>query len=500
MRDGARGSLVSWGWQREREEGMKVHNVVGGQLKLASESQLKEIHQAGLDILGQIGVRLRSRKALELFQNKGATIIDQSVVRMPKGMVEGAISTAPSHVLLAGRSEEFDLHLEKHRVYLGTGGAGVNVYDVQKGETRPAQLSDLASFARVCDALENIHFFIRPIEPPHLHKLELDIHKYYISFANTRKYVMGAVYSRESALRVMEMAASLAGGMEALRERPFISFNFAMISPLSFHPEATEILLDIVHAGLPVALPASPVAGSTGPASLAGLMALAHAEALASIVLAQLARPKSPVLYSPIPRPVNWASMHGLKGGIESGMMNAVMAQMSYYIGIPHYADAGGTEARAPDIQAGYEAAANIMLVALAGGNYIHHAAGLVDSDLTACMEKYVIDDDICGLVIRALQGLSINKEGMALDTIKEVGPGGNFLTAKHTLDNLRSGEIFIPLCACRNDSVPALDKATTRAKTILAAPQPVLIDDETDKRITEKFGIRFDRNGRHLS
>jgi len=475
---------------------MKAVNIYGGQLKLVNDSQLKDIHLGALDILSQIGVKVFSKRLLEICQKKGAIITDGVVVHMSKEMVEWGISAAPNQVLLAGRSEEYDLHLEKNRVYFGTGGAAVNIYDVEAGTTRPAKLSDLASVARLCDGLENIHFFIRPIEPPGLSKTELDIYKFYLSFANTRKHVMGAVYSRESAMKVIDMASTLAGGIEALRERPFVSFNSASISPLVFDPEAADILFDIIEMGLPVALVSSPVAGSTGPADLPTLISLAHAEALASVVLAQMVRPGAPVLYGPIPRPVNWRSMHGLKGGVESGMMNAILAQLSHYIGIPQYADAGGTEAKIPDIQAGYEAVANIMLVALAGGNYIHHAAGLLDSDLTACEEKYAIDDDICGLVIRALRGITIDSDCVALEVLKQVGPGGNFLTQEHTLANLRSGEIFVPLSACRNESIPAVQKATIRVKDILAKHHPDVIESKTEQRLAKTFGLRFNKNG----
>lgn len=468
----------------------------GGQLKLLSDSQLDDIHGAALDILSDVGVRAASDWACGLFAQAGAAIAGR-VARLPGDVVARALATAPPHVLLAGRTEAFDLHLEKNRVYFGTGGAATKVYDVPRGDTRPARLTDLAEIARLCDALEHIEFFIRPVEPPGLSKGELDIHKFYLSFANTRKHVMGALYSRASAAQVIEMAGVLAGGMDALRARPFVSFNSALISPLSFHAEAADILLDVVEAGLPVALPTSPVAGSTGPATLAGLLALAHAEALAGVTLVQLAKPGAAVLYGPIPRPVNWSTMHGLKGGIESAMMNAALSQMAQRLGIPQYADAGGTEAKQPDIQAGYEAASNLLLVALAGGNFIHHAAGLLDSDLTACLEKYVIDNDICGRTKRVFEGLTISRERLALDVIRQVGCGGNFLMEPHTLDHLRSGEMCVPVSACRNDSTAALEKAGGRARSILAAGSPRLIDEDLDGRLRRTYGIRCDRDGR---
>ena len=117
--------------------------VYGGQLKLVTESQLKEIHQTAMDILSEVGVKVLSKSALEIFKAKGVLINDDTV-RLSKELIEWAIETSPSYVLLAGQSEEFDLHLEKNRVYLGTGGAAINVHDIQTGQTRPATLPDLA--------------------------------------------------------------------------------------------------------------------------------------------------------------------------------------------------------------------------------------------------------------------------------------------------------------------------------------------------------------------
>ena len=139
------------------------------------------------------------------------------------------------------------------------------------------------------------------------------------------------------------------------------------------------------------------------------------------------------------------------------------------------------------------------MLVALAGGNFIHHAAGLVDSDLTACLEKYVIDNDICGLIIRTLQGVAIRPGDSAFRVIEEVGPGGNFLTQDHTVQHLRSGEIFVPSSACRNESLTAIEKATDRAKSILAGHYPDIVTRETEQQLRETFQLKFDRNGEPL-
>jgi len=487
------------GKAKERYKMMKHIDLTGGLLRVLEGSQIKQIHETAIHILEEVGMETFSKQVLEFLKQKGAKIKNSSKVFFSREMVESAISSAPNSVLLAGQAEEYDLCLEKNRVFLGTGGVGLNILDVETNHRRPATLSDLADIARLCDYLENIHFFVRPIEPPSLLPPQLDLYKFYIALANTRKHVMGCVYTKESAKAVIEMASLIAGGLECLRERPFISFISAIISPLRYEPGAAELLIEIVKHGLPVALPSSPITGSTGPATLAGSMALAHAETLAGLVLCQFVRPGTPVLYGPIPRPVNWRSMGVLKGGVESGMMNAALAQMAAYIEIPQYADAGGTEATAPNIQAGYEKAVNILLVALAGGNYIHHAAGLLDSDILACLEQYVIDNDIIGMVVQVLKGLKVNEETLAFEVVRRVGPGGNFLTDDHTMRNLRSGEIFVPCSASRNDSVTPLEKASAKVKDILENHWIEVINEKTDKKIREQFNLRVKRTGKPI-
>jgi trimethylamine--corrinoid protein Co-methyltransferase len=190
--------------------------------------------------------------------------------------------------------------------------------------------------------------------------------------------------------------------------------------------------------------------------------------------------------------------MSYLGGAIEAGLMNAAAVQLANHINVPIYSDAGVTESKLPDIQAGYEKAANIIQVALAGGNYIHHAAGMLEFMTTVAYEQYVLDNDIIGMAMRALQGIDVNEETLALDIIERVGPGGNFLAQKHTVKYGRSSEFFIPEVADRNQrdkweekgGLDARERARQRAREILAKPQPNLIPEDVDKAIRERFEI----------
>jgi trimethylamine--corrinoid protein Co-methyltransferase len=136
--------------------------------------------------------------------------------------------------------------------------------------------------------------------------------------------------------------------------------------------------------------------------------------------------------------------------------------------------------------------------VALAGGNYIHHAAGLLESDTVACLEQYILDNDIIGMVLRVLKGLNVDKESLAFEVIERAGPGGNFLTDPHTLQNLRTGEIFIPSTANRNDSNP-VEKARTKAKEILDHHR-IGVDQRIDEAIRKRFDLMVTREGEWIS
>ncbi|MCK4411021.1 trimethylamine methyltransferase family protein, partial [Candidatus Bipolaricaulota bacterium] len=184
----------------------------------------------------------------------------------------------------------------------------------------------------------------------------------------------------------------------------------------------------------------------------------------------------------------------------ETGMMNAAAVQMANYIDVPIYSDAGQTDAKLPDIQAGYEKAANIFQVAMAGGNYIHHSAGMLESMLTVAYEQFIVDNDINGMALRALQGIEVSDDTLALDVIKAVGPGGNYLTQRHTLKYARSDEFYIPTGADRNSRVAwketggkdARERAREIARGILNQERPQLIPSEIDSQIRRRFDIRL--------
>ena len=472
---------------------MQLGGLRGGQYQILSQKEVERIHNASLQILKRTGIKSRQQKILQIFSDAGAEVdFEQGRVRIPSSLVEDAINKAPSKIILCGRDEKNDLVLEDKKVYFGTGGAALKVLDLETGKLRRALLQDIANIARLVDALDNIHFFIRPVVAQDIPQEFLDVNKYYAALSNTSKHVMGSAYSVKSALEVIGMAEKIVGGKEALQERPIISFITSwMKSPLALDDFTTSILIRIAKERVPVALSSAPMAGSTSPVTLAGTLAQVNAEQLSGIVLTQLVSPGAPVLYGAIPSVADMSSMSFLCGAVELGVLNIAAAQLAHYYDIPFYAWAGLTESKIPDVQAGYEKAVTALLVGLAGANYIHNAAGMLESTTTVAYEQYVIDNEIIGMVMRALKGIEVNEVTLALEVIDKVGPGGNFLAESHTISHMRS-EFFFPKVSDRSrrekwlaeGGKDARQRAREIAINILATHKPLAIPCEVDKEI----------------
>ena len=481
---------------------MPPKGLQGRKLSLLSSKKVSLIHEASLRILNEVGVLVADEDFRKLLTQAGA-VIDESarIVRLPQQVVERLLSHAPPEFVLAGRNPEPDLRLGNRRVHLGTGGAAVRVLDLDDERLRPSTLDDQHALARLVENLANVHFFQCPIVCNDVPKESVTINSFYAALAGTTKNVQESATDPDAVSDVIEMASLIAGGTAALHDRPFISFvTSCMISPLKLECGAAKCLERMLEAGIPVALSSAPVTGLSAPATLAGLLTLGHAEQLFAISLSQAIAPGSRVLYGIVPGVANMWNMGFLGGAIEAGMMNAAAVLLARHVGVPVYSDAGGADAKMPDIQAGYEKAFSVLQVALSGGNYIHHSAGMLDSLMTVAYEQFVIDNDINGMAIRVLEGIAVNDDTLAFEVIRDVGPGGMFLTQEHTRRYARSSEFYVPNGLNRRalqsgeDATDLRQHARRVARQLLDRDDPPLIAPSIDTEIRKRFDIRLPR------
>lgn len=479
---------------------MDLRGLSGGQYRPLSEKDIATIHEAALVILEKIGFTYESglEDTLQMLAKAGASL-DRSAarVRFPRNVVAEQIRKAPWQVTLYGRGGKNDLDLTQDRVHLGTGGAAIRIIDLETGEYRPTTLKDLYLLARLVDKLDNIHFFLRPCIPTDIIEDAYDVNMFYACLKGTGKHVMSGVNNIEGLHKVLDLAATVAGGSEKLTEKPFISIitSFA-ISPLKLCTASTRIMQEANRQRIPVALSCAPMAGSTSPITMAATLAQIHAEQLAGITICQLTHPGAPLLYGGIPGRANLNTMGYLGGAVECGMMNAAIHQMARHIEVPNYNSSALTDAKIPDQQAAWEKGMTTLLAAMGGSNYVHHAAGMLDSMVGVAYEQFVIDDEIIGMACKVLKGIDVDPEHLALEVIDAVGPGGNFMTHAHTLKHMRTE--YYPgngvsdrksRTKWEQEGKPdARERARKMAKKILSAPEASYLPEEIDRSLRNKY------------
>jgi len=391
-------------------------------------------------IIEEVGFEVNSEGALKLFKGAGARTDDEKHrVRLSGEKALELIKQAPSEVRLCGLEGKHDIILGGSRVYTGTGGTALYIYEPDTDQKRLATLEDLKHIARLVDKLDNIHLFMLPTYPSELPVEQVDVNRFFAGLDNTTKHVMGGVYTIEGVEQVIRMAEMVAGSGEALRQRPLISMIACVMSPLKMDGHYGDLLIAIARNGIPLVCPSEPLCGATSPVTLAGNLVIQTVDSLMGVMLAQIVNPGTPTIFGSVATNTDLRSLSYLAGSIEMGLINAAGAQMAQFYQLPFYSTGGMTDSKALDSQSGYESSLTNLLCALAGANFIHDAAGLMEFAMTVSYEKFVIDNEILGMVMRAVKGIRVDDDTLAFDLIKQVGPGGNFVTAKHTRRYMRS-------------------------------------------------------------
>lgn len=470
----------------------------GGQYKVLSEKDIINIHETSLRVFAEVGVKVKSAEALKLFHKEGAEVDETSqVVKVPPDMVTEWIQKTPSTILLCGRAKngELDCEIGGDKVYFGTGGTALNVQDPGSNDARRSTLEDIINMARLVDALDNIHFYMLNVYPNDLDEKDVDVNRFGAAFNRTRKHVMGGVYTVEGVRNVIKMAEFIAGSRSKLRNRPFVSMVTCVISPLTLDKTYAQLTMEAARNHIPVVVPSEPLCGATAPMTLAGNLVIQNVDSLAGVMLAQMTNPGTPTLYGCISSITDLRDMKYLSGAVEMGLMNAASAQMARFYDLPIYATAGMSDAKVNDAQAGYESAITNLMVALAGGNFIHDAAGFLEFCMTASYDKLVVDNEIIGMVMRAVEGIKVNDETLAFDLIKKAGPGGHFISARHTRRHMRS-ELYRPQHSDRENrdrwheegAKDSRQRAAEKVREILTEPPRSVIPEDVRARIKQEI------------
>ncbi|MCR6692473.1 MAG: trimethylamine methyltransferase family protein [archaeon YNP-LCB-003-016] len=466
--------------------------ILGNRIEVLSHYELYEVHMATMEVLEKVGVKVLEQNALKLLKDAGAIINERKgVAHIPEYLVNESLKKAPSHVTLYGRGKRYKLNIGGYRVHFSMEGTSLFVLDLETGERRASTYTDLERFFKLADALENIHHASITVKARDIPESIAHVYEMYAGFKNTTKTIDGYTYGQTVAMDTIKMASIIAGGEEELIKRPMLLGFHNPVSPLQHSKELTEGLMVYARYKQPVIIAPECQAGATAPVTLAGLLVQQNAEVLSGIVIAELTNPGAPVLYGTVSTIMDMKTGNIAYGAVEAALINVATAQLARFYNLPSRGTGGGTESKIPDIQAGIEKAVTLMMAAMAGINFIYVAAGALESTLTASYEQAVIDNELCGMVLRALRGIEVNDETLAVDVIEEVGPGGHFLTKKHTLKHLKT-EHFIPTILNRQTrdlwekcgSKDLRQVARERAKEILSKHQPEPLEPSIEKEL----------------
>jgi trimethylamine--corrinoid protein Co-methyltransferase len=409
-------------------------------LSYLSETDKAAIYEAALEIMETVGQRVHHAEALALLRAAGCTVTDPDLVCISRGLVEQARATAPHMIEVYDRRGEPAMSLGGYNAYFGNGSAVTSVYDVDTGEHRPTVLSDGVDAARLCDALPMIDFVMAYAHPggadPHIALLE----SFRAMVANTTKPLV-VVAENAGDLDVMwRIACDLRRGAEELREKPYFALYGEPTSPLSHPVESLDKLFFCADWGIPAIYSPAPLAGGTAPITVAGHIAQGVAESLLGLVVHQLRKPGAPFLFGIGPGVLDMATSQSSYNAPEYLMGYLCAIEMARWLDLPNWGYAGTTDAQVIDAQAGMEAA-ELTFLSLAAGSNLNHDIGYIDYGMTASLELIVIMDEYLSLNRRLFAGVEVSPETLALETIRQVGPGGDFLSSRHTAKHVRTAQ-----------------------------------------------------------
>jgi trimethylamine--corrinoid protein Co-methyltransferase len=459
-----------------------------------SPSDIQAIHETSMKLLGEIGILFPEESALEIFKNSGFKVEGKKVF-FSEEQVMGAVRNVPHQFTLHARNPKRNITVGDGNPVFAPGYGAPFLVDAQLGKRGPT-LEDYHNLVKLAHALPNQdlsgHLMVEPQDIPseiaHLHMLHAHI-------LHSDKPFIGSSEGMRGSQHTMEMIDILFGGKP---ERPVTVGLINPLSPLGYGTEMVQAILAYARAGQPLIFATLIMAGSTGPITLAGVLALQNAELLAGIVLAQLINPGLPCIYGSTSTNIDLRTGALAVGSPELSLCLSAHAQLARLYGLPSRGGGALTDASLTDPQAGYESMFSLLTTVNSGIDFVLHAGGILSSYLAFSYEKFVMDDEICGMLRQYLRGIQVDPDTLAYEVMAHVGPGGHFLGEDHTLERCRT-EFWQPALLDRSgleawwdgDCLDTTARATQRWKELVSRHE----DPPLDQTITRQLQSYVDEH-----
>jgi trimethylamine--corrinoid protein Co-methyltransferase len=414
-----------------------------------TDKEIRLVHENSIRMLEEIGVEFEYAPSCEVFRKKGMKVEDRRVF-FTRDFIEEMVKLAPNEFSLQARNPSHNLVCGgEHIIYMPGYGAPF-VFETGR-KKRNATKADYDTFVKLAGGSKYMHMtggnVVEPADiPEKIRHLEMTMSH----IINSDKCFMGSSLGYAAAMDTIEMTALLHGGKDVIKKNPALICLINSLTPLRYDARMLGALHAYAETGQAMVIAALVMSGSTGPATLAGSLSLQNAEVLAGIALAEAINPGTPVVYGSTSAIADMKSILLSVGNPECALFVSASAQLARWYGVPSRGGGGLSDAKEIDVQAGYESMMTLFAASTTGINFVLHTAGILQYFSAMSFEKFIIDDEIAGMILRYLKGIDfLSDEKLAFDVIKEIGPGGNFLTIDHTIENFRE-EFFIPAFANR--------------------------------------------------
>ncbi|CAB1074046.1 hypothetical protein D1AOALGA4SA_2034 [Olavius algarvensis Delta 1 endosymbiont] len=456
------------------------------QCQILTEDEKHRIHAESIRILTEVGAKFHSGKALDILKRNGARVDnDTRIACIPEEMVQQALATAPKSFVLGSRVAENDFHLPSSYSGYVLDNGGIFTRDFKTGERRPANYQDHIDFLRVFDEMQ-LASAIWPASVDEFPKHSANVREDVSSFIYSTRHIQDELGHPAEVDYIVEAMVAILGDEDAVKDRHLYSVIYCTLAPLVHEGEMCDAYLELSQYDAPICVFPMPCAGSTGPASLFSNIAMGNAEALSALVLFQMARPGTPIVFGDASGSTNFASGGFLEGSPEMVLQTAARGEMAKFYNLPDTQAGCLTDAKDHGPQAVMEKMVTTLPLVMMGVDLVQGPGALETSNMMT-LEQIVVDDEIACMCKRMKDGVDMSEAKNYFHDIREVKPGGHFLTRPSTLEACRSSEFFMPRLADRNsfDQWVALgrpdvyDKAREKVEEILASPQKNPLPDD---------------------
>ena len=462
--------------------------------ELLTQEQVERIHSAALEILEEVGLKVRYEPARDVFAKHGC-LVDGERVKFPRAVIEKYRKMIPPSFTFYARDPKFDKTIPRDSPVIVTASSAPDIIDPVTGQERRATSGDIARIAHLIQELPAYDVFSISTLADDAPADQFTVSRLYPALKYCLKPIRVTTTDHKDTLSIMKMAYMVAGGEEAYKEHPFLTHHYCpTVSPLSMDNLSTENVMYFAGEGLPVYPTIVPNAGLTSPMSMAGTLVQGNAEFLATAALMQMVKEGTPTIYATLATVADMRTGAYTSGGIECGMLHMAFAQIAHYYDVPSGGYIGLTNSKVNDAQAGYETGMSAM-GGMVSGMDMFNIGGLIDALKTFDFAKEVIDDEVAQMMKRVKRGINFSEDELAVNLIKEIGPGGSYIVAKHTMSRMKT-EVVMTKLADRDPrtiwekkgSTDIHARAMKRVKEIMGSNTTSLISPELEERLRAEF------------